>query len=344
MGEANAKDIWKRLFNLLFNNKVPDEELPNMWAQFKAGNLHKSDIRRALESFKNHLHEDVRKQLSDIGSEGSADGVSSVLTSSRQYQLPKQVIDKLCDLSINESASEAGILYDLGRCSQLDDDFWRLLFTAIRDSAVEEISGEKTIPILEGGQTKHMTMAEIEQKFISENRDLLTAQRSVPDQMIHEDLIDAHFNTETLRESLKGSYDQKFSEAKKTLAEDDPRLAKNETELEKKAAAQAKKETKESREAKQLQHRVAMKAEDEVQKSILRAMKEFHIPVFVFRGVNTYKDIGMVLGDNLGFKMSKLKAFESGGSKSTLECEHDISALALPPSGPLVSFVQVTKS
>ena len=54
--------------------------------------------------------------------------------------------------------------------------------------------------------------------------------------------------------------------------------------------------------------------------------------------------IGKLLGENLGFKMSKLKAFESGGSKSTLECEHDISALALPPSGPLVSFIQVTKS
>ena len=149
----------------------------------------------------------------------------------------------------------------------------------------------------------------------------------------------------------------KFSEAKKTLAEEDRKLAMNETELEKQAAGQAKKETKESREAQQLKHRVAMKAEDDVQKSILRAMKEFDIPVFVFRGVNTYADIGKPLDESLGLKLSKLKAFKSGGSKSkdtkegdknkegkkekTFECEHDISALALPPSGPLVSFVQV---
>ena len=55
--------------------------------------------------------------------------------------------------------------------------------------------------------------------------------------------------------------------------------------------------------------------------------------------------------------MSVLKAFKSANSKSkdgekskedkkenTLECEHDISAIALPPSGPLVSFIQVGKS
>ena len=53
MGDANTKEeFWKRLFNLLFNNKEPDDKLPTMWAQFKAENLHRSDIRAALESLK----------------------------------------------------------------------------------------------------------------------------------------------------------------------------------------------------------------------------------------------------------------------------------------------------
>ena len=185
-----------------------------------------------------------------------------------------------------------------------------------------------------------MTMTDIEQKFFSENPDLLTAQRSVPDQMVHDDLIDAHFNTESVREFLKRTYENRFTEAKMTLAADDPKLAKD--EVEKQAAAQAKMETKESREANLLQYRVAMKAEDEVQKSILKAMKEFNIPAYIFRGVNTYDDIGKFL-EGFDMKMSMLKAFKSGDSKSTLECEHDIGIVALPPCGPLVSFVQVIK-
>ena len=341
MGDANAKEeFWKRLFNLLFNNKEPDDKLPNMWAQFKAENLHRSDLRTAIESLKDNLHEDVRKQLCDINSEGNIDD-DNLLASLVKYQLPNKVIDKLCDLSIGETSAEACILAAMRECAQLDDNFWRLIFTAIRDREVDVISEEKRIPILEGGQTKHMSMTNIEQKFNLENPDLLTAQRAVPDQMIHDDLIDAHFNTKSVRESLKRSYDERFFEAKKTIAEEHPKLT-NEL-VEKQAAAQAKTETKELREAKLLQHRVAMMAEDEVQKSILAAMKEFGIPVYVFRGVNTYDDIGKFL-EGFDMKMSMLKAFKSGDSKSTLECEHDIGIAALPPSGPLASFVQVLKS
>ena len=331
MNEPNSKDIWKRLFNLLFNNREPDDELPNIWAQFKKENLHRSDFRTALKSLKYHLNEEARKKLYDTSSEWSADDVRLLVKEcSQQYQIANDVI---------ETCGEASIVTALNKCPLLDKDFWRLLFTVMRDREVEEVSKEKRIPILEGGQTRLMSMTEIEQKFISENPDLLTTQRSVPDQMIHEDLIDAHFNTESVRESLKRSYDKRFSEAKKMIAEENPKLT--DEEVERQAAAQAKKETKESREVEQLKHRVAMMAEDEVQKSILRAMKEFGIPVFVFRGVNTNNDIGRFL-PGFGMKMSKLKAFKSGDSKSTLECEHDISAIALPPSGPLVSFVQVT--
>ena len=337
--------MWKRLFNLLFNNKEPDDELPNMWTQFKEEHLHRSDIRTAIESFKDHLHEDVRKILCDVSSEGSADQASLLASSlkecSLQHPLPNKVKESMCDLSISETCGEASILDALRECSQLDDDFWRLLFTAIRDKEAVKISEEIRIPILEGGQTKYMTLTDIEQKFISENPGILTAKRSVPDQMIHEDLIDAQFNTESVRESLKKSFDKKFSEAKTTLAEDNLKWTNEEVVTQ--AAAQAKIETKESREAQLLKHRIAMKAEDDVQMSILRAMKDYDIPVFVFRGVNTYKDIGKFLHEGFGIKMSRLKAFKSGDSESTLECEHDITAIALPQSGPLVSFIQVQR-
>ena len=77
-----------------------------------------------------------------------------------------------------------------------------------------------------------------------------------------------------------------------------------------------------------------------MQKSIKRAMKESKSPFYIFRGVNTYEDIGKFLG-KLGIKMSTLKAFKDIKTKATEECEHDILFLALLPTGPLVSFVQV---
>ena len=97
---------------------------------------------------------------------------------------------------------------------------------------------------------------------------------------------------------------------------------------------------KSSSEAKALQNRVAMKAEYDVQRSIKRAMEEYNIPAFIFRGVNTYDDVGRFL-ESFGLKMSKLKAFKSR-AECTLECEHDIATLALLPCGPLISFTQVT--
>ena len=57
------------------------------------------------------------------------------------------------------------------------------------------------------------SLTDIEQQY-----NLLTDQRSIPDQTIHDDLIDNHFNTESLREFSKESYDKKFVEAKTILA------------------------------------------------------------------------------------------------------------------------------
>ena len=114
-------------------------------------------------------------------------------------------------------------------------------------------------------------------------------------------------------------------------------------EFERKAAAQAKDETKQSKEAQLLKHRLAMMAENKVQKSIERVMKEYDIPALVLRGVNTFKDIASFL-ESFGIEVSRLKAFKckcSPECKCSLECEHDIVTIALLPNGPLVSFNQV---
>ena len=298
---SEAREIWKSLFFLLRENKQPDDTLPKMWVQFK-----ECDIEDVLESIEDQIPENVKKGLK-----------------------------KLREDARNGAAS---LSYLMKTSPLLCDNFWRLLFSEIRDRACHPIDLNTTVPIVEGGFTKHMTMEDIEKKFASENPNILTSFESVPDQMIHEDLIDAHFNTDSVKESLRMAYGTKLSEAKATLLTANPKLKPE--EVEKQAAAQAKKEMKESSEAKLLQNRVAMMAEDKVQKSIRRAMKQFNIPVFVFRGVNTYDDIGKFV-ENFGIKLSKLKAIKDGGTGSTLECEPDIGAVALPPSGPLVSFVEV---
>ena len=331
--------FWKELFNLLFNNSESDEKMPNFWALFKSANLRKSDIRAALETFQESLHEDTREKLCNKKSAENEIDVSSVppKEESSRYRIREEVLEKLCDLNLSGNCNASSVLSCLRESSYLDDNFWRLLFTAIRDSQVEEISKERKMRILEGGQTKDMSMEDIERKFISENPDLLSVQKCVPDQMIHEDLIDAQFNTDHVRECLRRSYEKKL--ASESLVRDNPNRT---TEGIKK---QAKQEIKDSKEAKLLQKRVAMIAEEKVQKSILSAMKKFNIPVYVFRGVNTYSSIGKFL-ESFGMKMSTLKAFKAkdSNSKCTLECEHDIATLALLPSGPLASFVQVFHS
>ena len=304
MGQAN--EVWKRLFFLLYNNREPDDDLPTMWTSFKAVNLQYSDLETAIESIGHLLQEDVKEKVSS--------------------------------LFIAEETDTANLLNLMKEDSLLEDDFWYLLFRAVRDRSCGPIDDNMKICILEGGQTKQMTMGEIEDKFISENRDSFKSQACVPDQMIHEDVIDAFLSTSSVKDSLKRSYEEKLAEMIETQASDNPKLKKE--EVEKQAAAQAKKEVKGSSEAKSLQNREAMMAEHEVQKSIKRAMVDFGIPVYIFRGVNTYDDVGRFLG-SLGFKMSRLKAFKTGEATKTLECEHDIATVALLPCGPLVSFAQV---
>ena len=64
MGEA--KEIWKRLFFVLHNNKQPDDDLPTMWIPFKAENLKDDDLKTAIESINHLLQDNVRERLNSV--------------------------------------------------------------------------------------------------------------------------------------------------------------------------------------------------------------------------------------------------------------------------------------
>ena len=306
---SEDREPWKRRFLLLLNNAQAEKDLPKMWVLFKRNNLATTElIKSATVKIKDRLQKSESEEL-----------------------------DRLYE---DASGNEARLLTRIKDCDHLSDNFWRLLFAEVRDTECHTISRDKTTLISEGGQEKYLTMLDIEEKFSNENPDLLTACKKVPDQMIHDDLIAAHLNVAILRDTLQKSYEQRLSSLRATLAAENPKWSV--FEVEKQAAAQAKKETKDLPDAKLLHHRLAMKAEDEVQKSILRAMSKFKIPVHVFRGVNTQDQVGKFL-QSFDIQTSKLKGFRpEGDSKGhSLECEHDIVAMALLPSGLLVSFVQV---
>ena len=306
---SEDKEPWKRRFLLLLNNAQADKDLPKMWVLFKKNNLATTEL---IESATFKIKDRLQKSESEE-------------------------LDRLCE---DASGNEARLLTRMKDCNHLSDNFWRLLFAEVRDTECHPISRDKTTLLSEGGQEKYMTMLDIEEKFSNENPDILTACKKVPDQMIHDDLIAAHLNVTTLRDTLQKSYEQRLSGLRGSLAAENPKWSG--VEVEKQAAAQAKKETKDLPDAKLLHHRLAMKAEDEVQKSILRAMSKFKIPVHVFRGVNTQDQVGKFL-QSFDIQTSKLKGFRPGGDSKghSLECEHDIVAMALLPSGLLVSFVQV---
>ena len=64
MGEA--KEIWKRLFFVLHNNKQPDDDLPTMWTPFKAGNLQDDDLKTAIQSISHLLPDNVKEKLNSL--------------------------------------------------------------------------------------------------------------------------------------------------------------------------------------------------------------------------------------------------------------------------------------
>ena len=195
---SEATEIWKRLFFLLHNNGQPDNDLPSMWTRFKAGHLQKSDLKTAIADISDTLCDDVREELNTLFSE--------------------------------EETTTARLLFAIQTESLFKDDFWYLLFRAIRDSECTPIEDNTSISIVEAGQSKQMTMTQLEEKFSSENKHNLMSQKCVPDQMIHEDLIDAYLSTEALECSLKWAYEIKLSESVKALASEYPRSKKEELE------------------------------------------------------------------------------------------------------------------
>ena len=195
---SEATEIWKRLFFLLHNNGQPDNDLPSMWTRFKAGHFQKSDLKIAIADNSDILSDDVRKRLNTLFSE--------------------------------EETTNSSLLFTMQTEPLLKDDFWCLLFRAIRDNECTPIDDSTSISIVEAGQTKQMTMAELEERFSSENKDNLKSQTCVPDQMIHEDLIDAYLSTDSIECSLKQAYEIKLSEALEALATENPRWKKEEVE------------------------------------------------------------------------------------------------------------------
>ena len=167
--------------------------------------MQKSDLKTAIADISDTLRDDVRKRLNTLFSE--------------------------------EKTTNASLLYAMQTEPLLKDDFWCLLFRAIRDSECTPIDDNTSISLVEAGQTKQMTMTELEERFGSENKDNLKSQTSVPDQMIHEDLIDAYLSTDSIECSLKQAYEIKLSEALEALATENPRWKKE--EVEKQAVAQA---------------------------------------------------------------------------------------------------------
>ena len=87
---------------LLFNNKESDENLPNMWAQFKKGRLHKNDIRIAIEDIKDNLNEDVREKIFD------------------RSELANKVIERLWNLSLTETLEETCFINSLRESAALE--------------------------------------------------------------------------------------------------------------------------------------------------------------------------------------------------------------------------------
>ena len=68
-GMGEAKEIWKRLFFVLHNNKQHDDDLPSMWTLFKADNLKDDDLETAIESISHLLPDNVRERLKSLCSD-----------------------------------------------------------------------------------------------------------------------------------------------------------------------------------------------------------------------------------------------------------------------------------
>ena len=218
---------------------------------------------------------------------------------------------------------------------------WKAVVCLLRDRKVKALDSNLKIPIVRGGQIWEMSNKDLEQLFIEEqdNSNFLASQKSIPAEFIHTDLFESHMNQSKMIQVIWDKYKINLNEVKDALRKDNPKL--KESEVEKKAEAQALLEMRNSKEYAYLQQRNSLCAEYLVQKKILGAGRAFNVPMHIFRGVNTYKDISKFL-EGLGIKVSELKSFTETDRNSTLECESDITIISLPPEGPVASFVQVS--
>ena len=57
--------------------------------------------------------------------------------------------------------------------------------------------------------------------------------------------------------------------------------------------------------------------------------------------MNTYRHVGRFL-EAFGIHCSELKSFWGAEGNGSRECESDVLAVALPPTGPVVNFIQVS--
>ena len=113
-----------------------------------------------------------------------------------------------------------------------------------------------------------------------------------------------------------------------------------EEERQKRAENQALDDIKKSQDHELLDSRQAVYAENLVQQAIKKAAEKFDIPMTILCGVKTFHDIGKPLAD-LGITLSPLKSFKSAGHEGSQEVETDITAVALTPTGPVISCVEV---
>ena len=257
----------------LFNNREPNEDLPAMWIQFKADTM---------------LLEDVKKVFDE-----------------------KQLFKDVVVNKFNELICQAGDcreLFEKMKAEPLfDDEEWRIIVVTLRDRESKPLDENLTIPIVEGGQTRNMTNRDIEEMFMQEEPqfDILTCQRSIPEELVHKDHFDAHVNRDMMIQVIKDAYESTLSGIRESMKLDNPKMKKD--ELEKQSVKRALVEMRDSKEVQYLKQRESLCAEDHVQKKIMAAAGGRVFPVHIFRGVNTYQDVGQFL-EGLGIKLSKLKS------------------------------------
>ena len=302
MGKFPEANLWRTIFFNLNNNQIDRDVLP-MWEQFKGGNLEVGDIKEVF----------------------------------MQHNFTDKVKVKFKEMEARNTKSR-DLLEEMKREPIFGEEEWERLVVCLRDRESKPLNKDESVLIIEGGHSKFLTMKDLEDKFANENPDYQHTQTSIPENLVHDDNFEAHLNRQTIIKVIQKQYEHDCQRIKEELQKESPK--RKHEEVCKQAEKQALEVMRKSKDFQYLQQRDSLYAEYIVQKSVLEAAKEQNIPVVIFRGVNTYEDIGQFL-KSLGILTSKLKSFQPTERATTYECEHDIAIFALTSSGPVASFVQV---